>query len=184
MSILHLRRDHKLTYAVIIITLVVGTLDGAAAMIWSYAATGTFSLRVFKFIASGLFGKKAYTGGHIMILWGLLIHYYIALTFSFILLLSYPFVRHRFLSKYIVGFVYAIGIWVVMDLIIVPISHVHPTEFVLVNELIALGILVLCVGMPISLLADHHFIVVKHGKSYLEAISPNYIEEEDEEAKA
>ena len=62
--------------------LLAGLLDIAAALI-QYAANGgkTPSI-VFKFIASGVFGRKAFAGGTAMIVAGFIFHLLIALSFA------------------------------------------------------------------------------------------------------
>jgi len=50
--------------------LLVGTLDILAALFHYYISTHKNPLNVFKYIASGVFGKKAFTSGSSMITWG------------------------------------------------------------------------------------------------------------------
>ena len=57
--------------------LIAGLLDISAAFIQYYSRTGRNPLAVLKFIASGVFGKAALTGGTEMILLGLVFHYII-----------------------------------------------------------------------------------------------------------
>ena len=58
---------------IILTGLLAGTLDAIAAIVVSQASPAA----VFKFIASGAFGAgKAFSGGDIMIVWGVLFHYF------------------------------------------------------------------------------------------------------------
>ncbi len=61
---------------------IVGTLDILAAFINYYINTGKSPEPVLKFIASGVFGKSAFTIGNEMLAWGLLFHYGIAFIFT------------------------------------------------------------------------------------------------------
>jgi hypothetical protein len=62
--------------------LIVGTLDILAAFIQYYISTQKNPLVVLKFIASGVFGKEAFSGGDVMLFWGLLFHFTIATCFA------------------------------------------------------------------------------------------------------
>jgi hypothetical protein len=55
--------------------LIVGTLDILAAFIQFFIQTKGNPLIILKYIASGLLGKEAYSGGDTVILLGLILHY-------------------------------------------------------------------------------------------------------------
>ncbi|HET9747648.1 MAG TPA: hypothetical protein VFP97_18150, partial [Chitinophagaceae bacterium] len=61
--------------------LLAGALDIIAACIHAYLARGTQPQQVLRFIASGVFGKDA-ANGNMMIVWGLLFHFLIAISFT------------------------------------------------------------------------------------------------------
>jgi hypothetical protein len=64
-------------------TLVAGTLDIVAAiLLYSIIMEKTTPSRIIMSIASGVFGKEAYSGGSAMILAGLAFHFLIAFLFS------------------------------------------------------------------------------------------------------
>jgi len=64
--------------SVLITTLMAGTLDIVAACINAYLVSGVTPAQVLSYIASGLFGKTAYSGGPEILLAGLVFHYLIA----------------------------------------------------------------------------------------------------------
>ena len=70
------------------IGLLTGTLDGLAALILNYKISAA---TIFKFIASGMFGKAAFKGGAEMVVAGVVFHYLIALLFTGAFYLLYPF---------------------------------------------------------------------------------------------
>ena len=72
----------KLIPAVIITGLVAGTLDGLAAIINFIMQGGKKPEVIFKYIASGVIGKDALTGGNGIILLGVLLHYLIAFSWT------------------------------------------------------------------------------------------------------
>ncbi|HVE60655.1 MAG TPA: hypothetical protein VNA26_02470, partial [Chitinophagaceae bacterium] len=70
--------------------LLVGTLDILAAFLDYYISTNKNPLNVFTFIASGVFGKKAFTGGSSMIILGAVFHFIIALAFTLFFFYRFP----------------------------------------------------------------------------------------------
>lgn len=134
---------------VLTVALIAGTLDGATAVIFmarfKFAAT-------FKYIASAVFGKEAFSGGAGMVLAGLFFHYFIA--FSFTLFYAFLAARVRFLNtnKVVSGVLYGIFVWAVMNLVVVPSTRTPQVELNLVRVLVNMVILIFCIGLPIALL--------------------------------
>ena len=56
--------------AILLTALLAGTLDAAAAVVHYIIATGKNPLVIFPYIASGVFGKAAFSGESIMVFWG------------------------------------------------------------------------------------------------------------------
>lgn len=133
--------------------LFVGTLDILAACVQFYIKTNKGPAPIFKFIASSVFGKDAFTGGNSMILYGLLFHFLISLAFTaffFWLCNKFPIFLNM---KWITGIVYGILIWAVMNLLVLPISAVPKSSFNLADAVIGMLILIACMGIPLSLIA-------------------------------
>lgn len=134
---------------ILTVTLIAGTLDGAAAVIFlakfKFAAT-------FKYIASAVLGNEAFAGGPEMVLVGILFHYFIA--FSFTLFYAFCVTKVKFLSanKVVSGILYGLFVWVVMNLIVVPSTRIPQAGFDPQRALLNAVILVFCIGLPISLL--------------------------------
>jgi hypothetical protein len=134
---------------ILTVAFIAGTLDGAAAVIFlakfKFAAT-------FKYIASAVFGKEAFSGGTEMILAGILFHYLIA--FSFTLFYAFCVTKVKFLStnKVVSGILYGLFVWAVMNLIVVPSTRIPQVDFDAQRALLNAVILVFCIGLPISLL--------------------------------
>jgi len=138
--------------------LIAGFLDGAAAVInYLISTNGKNPVRIFNFIASGVFGKKAFTGGWAMAGWGLLLHFIIACLFAAFFYFLYP--RIKFLSKNIIitGIVYGIFVWLVMNLAVVPLSSTPPLPFTISKAITAVLILIFCVGIPIALVVHKSY---------------------------
>ena len=98
-----------------------GTLDAIAAMLLSYNVSPAI---IFKFIASGYFGKPAFAGGTEMIIAGVVFHYLIAYIFTLFFYLIYPFSYSLVKNKYVVAVVYGGLAWVVMNMVVIPFSHI------------------------------------------------------------
>lgn len=136
---------------------VAGTLDGLAAVIMYSVQTGNDPMNVFRFIASGAFGVSAFRGGVPMALWGVAFHYMIAFSWTiFFFLLAGRFV---WLTKnwVISGIGYGIFVWLMMNIIVVPLSRVPmggPKEWT--GILIGIFILIGCIGLPVAYASKRH----------------------------
>lgn len=148
-------------FATIVLTgLLAGTLDAIGAFAWNYP---TSPLKVFKFIASGAFGKAAFAGGTNMVLWGILFHYIIALSFSAVLFLMYPSFISKLRNKYVTAIVFALITWAITTLIIVPLSCIGWRPLHLKGVLIGFGILIFTIGLPVVLIADRFYFKKRDG---------------------
>lgn len=130
--------------------LLAGLLDISAAFIQFYLRTGRNPLTVLKFIASGLFGPQALTGGSGMMIVGLLLHFLIALSFAlffFWLATRLPALRKWWVLS---GILYGLFVWAVMNLLVVPLSRTPQRPFSWPGALMAMAILVVCIGLPIA----------------------------------
>lgn len=145
---------NKKFFYIISAGLLVGTFDIVAAFLYYFLKTGNKDVfNVLKYVASGVFGKEAATGGGGMILAGLLFHYSIALSFTLLFFWIYPYAIAFLRNKFLLGIVYGVFVWSVMNLVVVPLSKIGPRPFNPANALINLLILVICIGIPLSLLA-------------------------------
>lgn len=147
----------KRIFMTIILTgLVAGTLDAVAAIIWAHKIPPEV---IFEYIASGVFGKAAFQGGTIMIVWGLTFHYIIAMGFTVAFYFAYPLLYKIFRNKYIIACAYGILAWFIMNIAVVPLSKIGFTPFKHVSPiLIGMGILIICIGLPVALVADRKTI--------------------------
>ncbi|MFT4031883.1 MAG: hypothetical protein QM669_05655 [Siphonobacter sp.] len=143
--------------AVIMAGFIAGSLDALAAV----AILGKFNyVRVFQFVASGIFGQAAFAGGFKMVLYGIIFHYFIAFTFAtffLILVVYFPILKDM---PFLAGIAYGIFVWLVMNLLVLPQTHVPQDSLKLNNALINMLILILMIGLPISYLTN--WIYVPH----------------------
>lgn len=137
--------------------LVAGTLDALAAMTTFMFRGGKDPAVVWKFVASGIFGKDAFAGGSGMVVWGLVFHFCIALIWALVFFLIYPAVRRSISNPVLIGLLYGILVWVIMNLIVLPLSHVPAQPINPSGVLIGMGVLMVCIGLPIALLVHKHY---------------------------
>ena len=137
---------------------IVGTLDILSAFIYYSIKTGKNPLNILLFIASGLFGKEAFTGGNkMMMMIGLILHYFIAFAFTIFFFWIFPRIKAFAKNKLLTGIVYGIFIWVVMNLAVVPLSNISSRPFDVTNAIINVLILIVCIGIPLSYLASRFY---------------------------
>ncbi|CAN5844328.1 hypothetical protein BH11BAC4_BH11BAC4_09270 [soil metagenome] len=149
--------------AIFTAALIAGTLDILAAFIQSYLMADVMPSTVLKYIASGVFGKPAFSAGAEMIILGLLFHFIIAFACTFSYFLFYP--KLNFLKQHWLfgSILIAIIAWAIPNWIIIPMSHISKYSFQFSKAFIAITILFFCVGIPIAYSA-HKFYTNKFKK--------------------
>ncbi len=135
----------------------VGTLVGLAAVVNFFIAGGKDPVRVFLFIASGAFGREVVAANANLAWWGLFFHYFIAFCWTTLFFLVYP--RLKFLPghKYLAGVAYGIVVWMVMALVVIPLSNVPQQPFTLDGVLVDVSICLFFVGLPVSFFAHRSY---------------------------
>ena len=136
---------------------IAGTLDAAAAIISFYITTGRSPVIVFVYIASVVFGKGTYFMSQFIAIVGLLFHYLIAIIFSAFYFLIYPKIKFLHGKPIPPGIGYGIFVWLVMNLVVVPLSRAQHFPFNIWNALLAVFILIICIGIPIAILASSFY---------------------------
>jgi hypothetical protein len=139
---------------IILTGLVVGILDILGAIIVYQSEPG----RLFRAIASGAFGAgAAFSGGTIMVFWGVLFHFIIAFAWTILFFLVYPMFPPLWKNKYITGLLYGVLVWIVMNRIVIPLSAIAPRPFDATSAIIGTSILVVAVGLPIAILSHGYY---------------------------
>jgi len=133
--------------------LLVGTLDLAVAFAHTWILSGTTPDTVLKFVASLVFGPEAFAGGWDMAVRGLLLHFGMVFAFTGVFFKIYPKVRTWITNWILLGVVYGLFIWAVMQLIVVPLSNTLKGPFNLKSALIDALILIVCIGLPLAFIA-------------------------------
>lgn len=142
--------------AILLAGLLVGTLDITAASIQTLV-NGREPLNMLKFIASGVFGKTALSGGMSYALYGLFFHYCIALGWSSLFFMMYPRFSFLWRRTILTGFGYGIFVWFMMSRIVLPLSNVPRLPFRFGGAMIGASILIVAIGIPLSLMANKFY---------------------------
>jgi hypothetical protein len=133
---------------------ITGSLDGIAAIILFAHPLNLHNISgIFRYIASGLFGQKAYSSGFIYPFYGVILHFLIALIWSaiYLTILYQVFKTGSVWAKIIF---LASLIWIVMNGFVMPLcglNSVHNDGWSIMSSFL---VLVFCVSLPICLIAE------------------------------
>lgn len=143
---------------IIKVWLVAGTLDISIACIQYYLKTGKGPPGVLKFVASGFFGKEAFIAeGNSMSVYGLLFHYLFALVWTIIFFMLYPKIKLLRRNIFATAIVYGLFVWLIMNRVVMPLSKAPSIKFDPGKALVAMLILVIAIGLPLSFSAEKHY---------------------------
>jgi hypothetical protein len=132
--------------------LAVGVLDGMAAVITTILRGGS-PFRMFQGIASGLIGRASFEGGWATALLGVSLHFLIAFIWAAIYYgagLKLPALIKRAL---ICGPIYGVVVYFAMQIIVLPLSAIRKPPLSFAAPVQSIIVHILCVGLPIALLA-------------------------------
>jgi uncharacterized membrane protein YagU involved in acid resistance len=141
------RRD---VIAVLVGGLIAGTLDMTFAVTFA-AYGGTAPMRVLQSVASGLFGREAFSGGDAMAALGLGLHFVMSLLWACVFL-AVATLRPSLVRRPIVaGLVFGVVVFLVMRLVVVPLSACPcPMSFKPLATVLDLLSHMLLFGVPIA----------------------------------
>lgn len=137
--------------------LLVGTLDISAATTHFLINGGKDPVNIFIYIASGVLGKTASEIGPSIAWLGLLLHYLIAYIWTAFFFLIYPRLELSSRNWILVGVLYGIFIWLMMNRVVVPLSGTPKSPFRLNGAIINCLILIAMIGLPLSYIAKRRF---------------------------
>lgn len=144
-------------YTVMWAGLISGLLDGIAACTVFYLKQGFSPAEVMKFIATGVYGAKAFTGGPAMVVVGISLHFFIAFVISWVYFAVFPNFRVLNSKPVLSGFVFGALVWIVMNVIVIPLTQVPPAPFEAKAVMVSLVWHMILVGLPISIITKKAF---------------------------
>ena len=138
--------------------LLAGTLDILAAFTNTYFASGRGPDIVLKYIASGVWGSEAFSGGAVMMVYGFLFHYLIALGWTTLYFVAYPLLRSLQRPGFIIsGIIYGVVVWAMMNYVILPQSNVAPPGVSWGSAITGVLIIIVVVGLPVVFAAERFY---------------------------
>ena len=138
---------------ILLATLVVGALDITEVIVY-YGIKGVAPTRILQSVAAGLLGRSAaLEGGIRTALLGLALHYFIAFVVVCVYFSASRKIAALRESPVIMGAIYGLGVFLVMNFVVLPLSAAGPPRFTLPTTLNQIFAHVFCVGIPTALIA-------------------------------
>jgi uncharacterized membrane protein YagU involved in acid resistance len=132
--------------------LVAGTLDISAAFLTAWLRAGIGPVRLLQFVASGLIGAAAFTGGAKTAILGLALHFLIATVATVVFYLASRKWLILIERPVNFGLLYGIVVYLFMNFVVLPLSSVAPRPMTLTGFTIGILTIMFCIGLPIALI--------------------------------
>ncbi len=149
-----LETRNSLLRSIVLGGLIIGILDAIVYHWFVSSVLGGYPLiTVYQYMASGALGNAAFEGGVPTALLGALFHFIVSFVVAAVFILSAD--RIPLLCRYAVpgSLVYGIGVFIVMNLIVLPLSKAPPLPPQTTPQLIAQIVdHILVVGLPLGIL--------------------------------
>jgi hypothetical protein len=143
---------------IVVTGICVGIIDGVAAVALTMARSGRSPLIVFQYIASGILGNAAFSGGMASVILGMACHFFIALSWSAVFFFLQPATSRFIKGKVGKSILYGVIIWIVMNLLVLPLSAVDQGTFRATKIFTGAGILIVAAGLPMAYFFDRYYI--------------------------
>ncbi len=125
-------------------------LDAVDAIVAFKVVLGFDPIPIYQFVASGMLGPSAFSGGIASALVGVAVHFTVAFSAAAAFVLAsrrLPILRERFLAS---GAAFGVGVYMVMNYVVIPLSRIPPSPFSLALFLNGIIGHALLVGIPIA----------------------------------
>ena len=134
--------------------IIIGTVQSVIQewIVYSLVQKNPFT-SVLQYIASAVMGNAAFEGGIATALFGLLLHFIVSFVIAGVFILSVD--RIQFLRRYAIAgaLLYGFGVFIVMNLIVVPLSAAPPLPAPTVPQLVEVILEhVLVIGLSLGIL--------------------------------
>ena len=136
--------------------LVAGTLDICAAFLTAWLRRGVTPGTVLRFVASGLLGPAAFTGGSKTAAIGLALHFLIATGATIVFYLASRKLRFLVERPVHFGLLYGVAVYLFMNFVVLPLSLVPRGPMTVSGFIIGLLTIMFCVGLPIALIVRRY----------------------------
>jgi len=141
---------NKFWKTVLLTGLFVGMTDILSAYISVLIKTGNFAEKMFRYLAGGALGlKTSLEGGNAAAFLGMFFHFFISMAFTLFFFLIFPRLKFLAFNKYLVGMLYAVFVNLAMKFLILPLTPLPGSDFILERSFIEWTILGIVFGIPI-----------------------------------
>ena|SRR6185295_9874186 len=130
--------------------LIAGTMDITGACVVSWFRAGVLPVRVFQSVAAGLYGPASSQLGAKTAIIGLILHYFIATTWTTVYYLASRKISFLINQPIISGVLYGVIVHFFMTQVVIPFSMIVRRPFNLKGSLIGMTIIIICIGLPIA----------------------------------
>jgi len=144
------RRTDTAWRTIVFAWIVAGTLDVVTAVTYYPLTVNVTAKQILQGIASGLLGARAFQGGAATAALGLGLHYVIALIWTVVFYLAARNFRTLARRPLLVGPLYGTFVWLVMNLVVLPMSRVAHRPLRLQPSIVGAVILMICIGLPLA----------------------------------
>lgn len=131
--------------------LIAGAFDITYAFIYYGARYGATPVRILQAVASGALGRASFSGGAKSAALGAFFHFFIAVTAAFIYFLASRILAVLINHAVIGGILYGLGIYLVMNFIVLPLSRVNPSSPAKLTWITGVLVHMFLIGLSISL---------------------------------
>ena len=134
-----------------------GTLDGLAAALFFHTKLGLNAGQVMQFVASALLGEESFKGGYLTVFAGAVLHYLLAFTISAFYFYAFPAIPPLRKWPVVFGLLYGLGVWLVINLLVLPLTRMSLPPFELTGAVIAIVWHMVLVGLPVAFMVNIHY---------------------------
>jgi hypothetical protein len=150
------QKSKKFSFTLLMAGLLVGTLDIMAATIQTLM-NGRNPIGMLKFIASGVFGKAAFSEDIGFAFYGLFFHYVIAMGWTLLFFISFGKLKVLSKNRILTGIGYGVFVWLCMSRVVLPLSNIPPLPFSIAGAIKSVLILIAAIGLPLSFIASRFY---------------------------
>ncbi len=149
----------RLLQAILVGGSITAVLDGLNSVVMFRLLLGLDAMQIYQFVASGLLGPAAYSGGIGSALLGLFIHCMVSFGAATTFTVASTKWRGLLRRPALTGSVFGIGVYAVMNYVVIPLSAIGPSPFSL--PLFINGVVghTLFVGLPIAYTTRRYLFV-------------------------
>lgn len=141
---------NKTSSAILKAGLIAGSLDILLAFANAWWSSGVSPMRVLQFIASGLLGGKAFQHSYGVALLGLGIHFFISFFWTILFFIIYHHYKKIARSPFSQSVFYGIFVWLVMNLLVLPLTNVPKSDLQWPEAIKGIIILIIAIGLPLA----------------------------------